>query len=81
MAGKFKLLAGMGAGYLLGARAGRGRYDQIARTAKSVWRDPRVQDKAHQAQHLAKEKAAGAGSTIADKVGSRDKPASDGIGR
>lgn len=31
------LAVGLGAGYVLGARAGRQRYEQIARTAKKVW--------------------------------------------
>ena len=56
MAGKLTLLAGFGAGYVLGARAGRDRYDQIARKAQALWRDPRVQEKAGQAQQLVKDK-------------------------
>jgi hypothetical protein len=31
------LLLGLAAGYVLGARAGRERYDQIAHTAKVAW--------------------------------------------
>ena len=57
MAGKLKLLVGFGAGYVLGARAGRERYDQIAGKAQELWRDPRVQEKAGQAQQVVKEKA------------------------
>ena len=45
MAGKLTLLAGFGAGYVLGARAGRDRYDQIVGKARGVWEDPRVQEK------------------------------------
>ncbi len=45
MASKLTLLAGFGAGYVLGARAGRGRYDEIVGKARGVWQDPRVQDK------------------------------------
>ena len=45
MASKLTLLAGFGAGYVLGARAGRGRYDEIVGKARDVWQDPRVQDK------------------------------------
>ena len=44
MARKLTLLAGFGAGYVLGARAGRSRYDEIVGKARGVWQDPRVQD-------------------------------------
>ncbi len=72
---KLTLLIAAGIGYVLGARAGRERYEQIKRTATRVKDDPRVQDKAAQAADLAKEKApivkdkvAAAASTAADKV-------------
>jgi hypothetical protein len=72
---KLMLLAAAGAGYVLGARAGRERYEQIRRTTKKVTSDPRVQDKAHQAADLAREKApvvaekvTAAAGTVADKV-------------
>ena len=42
MKGKAALLIGAGAGYLLGTRAGRQRYEQITRTAERFWRDPGV---------------------------------------
>jgi gas vesicle protein len=57
MTGKLTFLAGLGVGYVLGARSGRERYEQIAGRAQQLWRDPRVQEKAEQAQQLAKEKA------------------------
>jgi hypothetical protein len=31
------LIVGLGVGFVLGARAGRERYEQIARTAKAAW--------------------------------------------
>ena len=72
---KLTLLVAAGVGYVLGARAGRERYDQIKRTATRVKDDPRVQEKAHQAVDLAKEQApvvkdkvASAAGTVADKV-------------
>ena len=68
MAGKISFLVGFGAGYVLGARSGRERYEQIAGKAQEVWRDPRVQEKAGQAQQLVKEKAGEAGSVVAEKV-------------
>ncbi len=49
------LLAGA-AGYVLGAKAGRERYEQIRSTAQRVARDPRVQRRAQEAQTVVKEK-------------------------
>jgi len=66
---KVKMLVAFGAGYVLGARAGRGRYDQIVSKAQDVWGDPRVQRKAAQAQGVVQEKASQAGEVIADKAG------------
>ena len=34
---KTGMVLGLGAGYVLGARAGRERYEQIARAAKMAW--------------------------------------------
>ena len=52
MFGKLSLLIGFGAGYVLGTRAGRERYDKITGKAQQVWQDPRVQQRAGQAQQL-----------------------------
>lgn len=79
------LILGSGAvGYVLGARAGRERYDQIMRMAGQVKDDPRVQEKAGQAADLAKEKGpvvkdkvAGAASSAAGKVSSSGSSDSD----
>ena len=70
MARKLSLLIGLGAGYVLGTRSGRERYDQMMRKAQQLWRDPRVQEKAGQAQHLVQEKAGEAGQVVKDKVSS-----------
>lgn len=43
MKGKVLLVVGLGVGYVLGARAGRERYDQLAAAAGKVWDSPRVQ--------------------------------------
>lgn len=68
MGRKLSLLIGFGAGYVLGARAGRERYDQIAGKAQELWRNPRVQEKAGQAQHLAQDKASQAAEAVKDTV-------------
>jgi hypothetical protein len=78
MAGKLSMLVGFGAGYLLGARSGRERYDQIVAKAQELWRDPRVQEKAEQAQHLAQEKAGQATEAVKSKVGSSSSSATPG---
>ena len=70
MAGKLTFLVGFGAGYVLGARSGRERYDQIADKAQQAWRDPRVQRKAGQAQQVVQEKAGQAGQAVKEKVAS-----------
>ena len=43
---KLSFLAGFGAGYVLGARAGRGRYEQIRRAYDHAKDDPRLQSAA-----------------------------------
>jgi hypothetical protein len=61
---KLMLLAAAAVGYVLGARAGRERYDQIMTMGSRVKNDPRVQEKAQQAVDLAKDQA----PVVADKV-------------
>ncbi|MEP7161298.1 MAG: hypothetical protein ABI746_09350 [Dermatophilaceae bacterium] len=50
MRGRLSFLVGAAAGYVLGARAGRVRYDQLKSQADQLWHDPRVQDKVASAQ-------------------------------
>jgi hypothetical protein len=71
MTGKLKWLVGFGAGYVLGARAGRERYDRIAARAQELWSDPRVQAKAGRAQQLVMDKADRAQQVVKDKVGEK----------
>lgn len=61
---KLTLLIAFALGYVLGARAGRERYDQIVGSVDKVRQDPRVQEKAHQAVDVAKQQA----PFVADKV-------------
>ena len=46
MRGKLMFGAGVGIGYLLGTRAGRERFDQIAGKAKQFWESDTVQEAA-----------------------------------
>jgi hypothetical protein len=61
---RLPLLIAGGIGYVLGAKAGRERYEQLRAQFDKVKNDPRVQEKAHQAADLAKEKA----PVVMDKV-------------
>lgn len=57
MRGKFLLIVGVAVGYVLGARAGRERYEDIKRVAGKFWNDPKVQRQVRQAEGFAKDKA------------------------
>lgn len=57
MRGKLILVAGVAAGYVLGARAGRERYEQIASAAGRFWQSKPVQRQVHQVEDFAKDKA------------------------
>ena len=47
---KLSFMAGFGAGYVLGARAGKERYEQIRRAYNHAKEDPRLQSAAGMAQ-------------------------------
>lgn len=66
---KTKLATGLGlaAGYILGTRAGRDRYEKIKHKTTDLWNDPRVQDKVHTAEDAVKDKAHDAGETLKEK--------------
>ena len=76
---KLSLLAAAGAGYVLGARAGRQRYDQIAATARKVADNPKVQRVAHRAQDAAAQQASAAAGVAKDKVSSAASSAADKV--
>jgi hypothetical protein len=76
---KMTLLAAAGVGYVLGARAGRARYEQIANGARRFAGNPKVQAAAGRAQETVaqqapvvasavKDKATSAASTVQEKV-------------
>jgi hypothetical protein len=83
--GKILLVVGLGVGYVLGARAGRERYDDIKRTAQRFWGDPRVQRQVNQAETFVKDKAPDVAEFLTDgakkvvsQVSSTAKPARGG---
>ena len=61
---KYAALLFIGIGYVLGARAGRERYEQIKGFAQRVQSNPTVQQTASKAADVAKEKA----PVVAEKV-------------
>lgn len=63
---KLALLTAIAVGYVLGTRAGRGRYEQIKRQAEKVWNTDPVQATAHKAQDTAKATAADVGHRVAE---------------
>lgn len=63
--GKLSFIAGLTAGYVLGAKAGRQRYEQIARTSGKVWNSQPVQRQVERGKEVAKTKAA---PVVADMV-------------
>lgn len=52
MRGKAALVVGLVAGYVLGARAGRQRYEQIKEQADKVWSQPVVQGQVEKVKAL-----------------------------
>ncbi|GAA0431623.1 hypothetical protein Aca07nite_18430 [Actinoplanes capillaceus] len=50
MRGKLMFLTGLAAGFVLGSRAGREKYEEIRASAQKVWQHPTVQEAAGVAQ-------------------------------
>jgi hypothetical protein len=65
---KLSFLAGFGAGYVLGAKAGRERYEQIKRAWEHAKDDPKLQSLAGMAQARADAVLA----SVRTKMGSSD---------
>lgn len=87
---KLLLVAAGVAGYVLGARAGRERYEQIREQSSKVWNSPPVQHGVDEASSAAKhaagaagekvaEAASAAGSTVTEKVGEAASAASEKV--
>jgi alkylation response protein AidB-like acyl-CoA dehydrogenase len=74
--GKYRIsfLAGLATGFVLGARAGRERYDQLVKAAKTIAEHPAVQQAAGTVQAQAAGLAATAGTKISDEVRNRVTP-------
>ncbi len=57
MKAKTLLIIGLGVGYVLGARAGRERYEQIRAKATELWENPAVVRRRREAASYAREQA------------------------
>ncbi|MEO6714017.1 MAG: hypothetical protein ABIM89_11385 [Mycobacteriales bacterium] len=69
---KATFLTGLATGYVLGSKAGRGRYEQIARAASSIWQRPMVQSAAGTLGSRAAALVDTAKSSVSSRVGGRD---------
>ncbi|SDR81707.1 hypothetical protein SAMN04488570_0466 [Nocardioides scoriae] len=79
MINKLALLAAGGVGYVLGAKAGRERYEQLRESYEKVKNDPRVQEKAQQAVDIAREKAPVVKEKVAETAGAAKDAAQDKV--
>lgn len=84
--GKLTFIAGLAAGYVLGARAGRQRYEQLRGMAMKVKSNPKVQSTAQKAAETAKEaapvvkdKVVGAAGAATQKVRSDSSDTTNGV--
>jgi hypothetical protein len=68
MRGKMWFVTGLGVGYVLGTKAGRERFEQIAGTARKVWESPTVQEAAGVVQAQATKLYEQGRQTINEKV-------------
>jgi len=63
---KLTLLIAAGAGYVLGTRAGRERYEQIKNQANKAWHTAPVQSAKEDVQDAAKQTASTVGAKVAE---------------
>jgi hypothetical protein len=63
---KLLLIGAAAAGYVLGTKAGRERYEQIKRQSSKLWNSEPVQHGVHEAEGVAKHAASAAGTKVAD---------------
>lgn len=69
MRGKIFLIIGFSAGYVLGAKAGRKRYEQIRKVSSKVWNSPPVQNVAEEVNTLVGKVT----PTVMEKIGQGSK--------
>lgn len=77
---KWSLVAALVVGYVLGARAGKERYEQIRRVATKAWGSPPVQAAVDRAEEVAPrmpDKVSDAAGYVVGKVKGTTHPADD----
>lgn len=75
--GKLKVLFWIGIGYVLGARAGRSRYEQIRSKARQFANNPTVQSTVSKAEETVRQQA----PVVKDKVVDAAEAAAHKVGR
>lgn len=73
--GKIVVAAAGAVGYVLGARAGRERYEQIKSQVSRLWQNPKVQQAATRAEGLARDTAPRVQQKVADSASTQRKQA------
>jgi hypothetical protein len=68
MKGKVLLVIGFGVGYVLGARAGRKRYEQIVSVVQGVWENPLIQKQTHKVQDYAADRIGDIGGAVTERI-------------
>ena len=76
---KLLLIGAAAAGYVLGTKAGRERYEQIKRQSSKVWNSEPVQQGVHEAEGVAKHAASAAGTKVADAASTAGSKVADKI--
>jgi hypothetical protein len=66
---KLMLLVGAGIGYILGAKAGRERYEQISQKAENLWSNPKVQSTVEDVKAQAPKAASSVAESAKDIAG------------
>lgn len=74
---KIMMTAAFGAGYVLGTKAGRERYEQISAKAQELWGHPKVQEQADKAKKQAGKVTEQAGK-VTEQAKGRLKKSTDG---
>lgn len=74
---KITMALAFGAGYVVGARAGRERYREIRDRARAVWQSEPVQEQAAKAQEAARSGASRAGDAAKTQLARAQDAAKD----
>ncbi|MBB1245831.1 YtxH domain-containing protein [Streptomyces durbertensis] len=68
-------VAGIAVGYVLGARAGRERYEQLREKARQITENPAVRNTVESAAQNGRQAASRAAHVVGERVGDRLPPA------